>query len=541
MELLEQHFDTAFAAPDGIAKLRELILTLAMQGKLVEQNPNDPPASELLKDISAEKQRLVKAGKIKQPKPLPPIKSEEVPYELPQGWEWVRLGELFTIVYGKGLPTSNLTTEGYEVFGANGIIGKYSKFLYESPQLLVSCRGAYSGKPNISPPQCFVTSNSLVLENTWDFLELRFFYYAIEIADKTKIVTGSAQPQVTTTNLEPFVVPLPPLREQQRIVAKIDQLMARCDELEKLRTDREQQRLAVHTAAIKQLLDAPDGPAWDFIQQHFAELYSVNENVAELRKAILQLAVMGKLVPQHPNDPPARELLKEIEAEKQRLVKTGKIKQPKPLPSIKPDDVPYQLPQGWEWVRLGSLSPEFQNGISKRSATDGRETIVLRLADIVGNEVSLEDTRSIRLNESERSKYLLSDRDILITRVNGSVDLVGSFIRVRQPTQPIAYCDHFIKMQLPKNFIDVDYLHTISKGTFIRRQIEDKFVTTAGQKTVNQTHIATMVLPLPPVPEQQRIVARVNQLMTLCDTLEQQIDTATGKQTELLNAIMAQV
>ncbi len=137
--------------------------------------------------------------------------------------------------------------------------------------------------------------------------------------------------------------------------------MARCDELEKLRKQREEKRLAVHAAAIKQLLDAPEGSAWDFIQQHFGELYTVKENVAELRKAILQLAVMGRLVPQDANDPPASELLKEIEAEKQQLVKAGKIKKPKPLPPIKPEEVPYELPQGWEWVRLDDLA-EIVNG-----------------------------------------------------------------------------------------------------------------------------------------------------------------------------------
>lgn len=203
--------------------------------------------------------------------------------------------------------------------------------------------------------------------------------------------------------------------------------------------------------------------------------------------------------------------------------------------------MPYELPQGWEWVRLGDLNPEYQNGISKRGSNDGHKTIVLRLADIAGNQVSLENTRSIQLTDKELEKYLLNDGDILITRVNGSVDLVGSFIRVRQIQRPIAYCDHFIRMQLPLKFFDVDYLHVISKGALVRRQIEGKFVTTAGQKTVNQTHITTLVLPLPPLPEQHRIVARIDQLMALCDTLDQQIDAATGKQSELLNAVMAQV
>jgi type I restriction enzyme S subunit len=567
MELLEQHVDTAFAAPDGIAKLRELILTLAMQGKLVEQNPNDPPASELLKKIEAEKRRLVKAGKIKQPRPLPPIKPDEVPYELPQGWEWVRLGEVSSYIQrGKGPQYADFSTHrvisqkcvrwyGLDLEPARYIdpasLEKYEpiRFLREGDLLWNSTGTGTIGRACLVPQEIedeeIVADSHVTVVRRIEISPL-FLWRWIQSPMVQNEIEGSASGttnpiELNTSTVINHLMPLPSLSEQHRIVAKIDQLMARCDELEKLRTNREQQRLAVHAAAIRQLLDAPDGSVWDFIRQHFAELYSVKENVAELRKAILQLAVMGKLVPQDRNDPPARELLKEIETEKQRLVKAGKIKQPKPLPPIKPEEVPFPLPQGWEWVRLGSLSPEFQNGISKRGSSDGRDTIVLRLADIVGNEVSLEDTRSIRLNENERSKYLLKDRDILITRVNGSVDLVGSFIRVRRHTQPFTYCDHFIRMQLPKNFIDVDYLHTISKGAFIRRQIEGKFVTTAGQKTVNQTHIATLVLPLPPFPEQHRIVARVDQLMTLCDTLDQKLDAATSKQTELLNAMMAHV
>jgi type I restriction enzyme S subunit len=216
----------------GIKKLRELILDLAVRGKLVPQDANDEPASELLKLIQAENAKLIAEGKIKKDKLFPTLTEEEKPFNLPLNWEWTRLGNLFDVVYGKGLANSELTEEGYEVFGANGIIGHYSSYLYSEPQLLISCRGAYSGKPNISPPLCFITSNTLVLQNTWKCLDLKFFFYALTIADKEKIVTGSAQPQVTTTNIDPFSVVLPPLAEQHRIVAKVDELMALCDQLE---------------------------------------------------------------------------------------------------------------------------------------------------------------------------------------------------------------------------------------------------------------------------------------------------------------------
>ena len=462
-KLLEQHFDTAFAAPDGITRMRELILTLAMQGKLVEQDPNDPPASELLKEIEAENRRLVKAGKIKQPKPLPAIKPEEVPYELPQGWEWVRLGELVLSIIGGGTPSKNnpafwgggipwasvkdLNVETYLNSTIDSItekaISSSSTNLIPKGSIIV-CTRMGLGKIAINLIDVAINQDlkALILSNNVD--QMFFFkkYKNYKITGSGMTVHGIRQDELLN-----FLFPLPPLPEQHRIVARIDQLMAWCDTLEKLRKERVEKRLAVHAAAIRQLLDPTFTPlniqVHNFLFSHFGELYTVKENVAELRKAILQLAVMGRLVPQDPKDQPASELLKEIEAEKRRLVKAGKIKQPKPLPPIKPEEVPYELPRGWEWVRLGELNPEYQNGISKRESTDGRKTIVLRLADIAGNQVSLEDIRTIQLTDRELEKYILNNGDILTTRVNGSVDLVGSFIRIKQFSLPITYCDHF--------------------------------------------------------------------------------------------------
>jgi type I restriction enzyme, S subunit len=187
---------------------------------------------------------------------------------------------------------------------------------------------------------------------------LKTHYARISLIDSASQTTNIAN--VSLGKLNPFLIPLPPLEEQSQIVAEIDRLMARCDELEKLRADRSQKLLTVHTAALDNLLKAKDSSgfntAWHFITQNFSELYSVKENVAQLRKTILQLAVMGKLVPQDPNDEPASELLRSIELEKQQLVKEGKIKQPKPLLEIQVEEMPYDVPKGWQWVRLGELA-----------------------------------------------------------------------------------------------------------------------------------------------------------------------------------------
>jgi type I restriction enzyme S subunit len=339
---------------------------------------------------------------------------------------------------------------------------------------------------------------------------------------------------ISLGDIKEMFIPAPPLPEQHRIVARIDQLMARCDALEKLRKERETQRLAVHTAAIKQLIDAPDSTAWELIQQHFGELYTVKENVAELRKAILQLAVMGRLVPQDPNDPPASELLKEIEAEKQRLVKAGKIKKPKPLPPIKPEEVPYELPQGWEWVRLNDALDVRDGTHDTPKYVDVGYPLVTS-KNIYTGRLSLEDVKYISKEDhekiAERSK--VDNGDILFAMIGSIGNPVIIDCDVEFSIKNVALFKYFMDGK-PSN----RYLHYY----LVHAQENMKAISSgAVQSFVSLGFLRNYPFPLPPLPEQHRIVARIDQLMALCDTLDQQIDAATGKQSELLNAVMAAV
>lgn len=230
------------------------------------------------------------------------------------------------------------------------------------------------------------------------------------------------------------------------------------------------------------------------LEQHFDAAFAAPDGIKKLRELILTLAMQGKLVEQDPSDQPASELLKEIEQQKRRLVTAGKTKFPKPLPAIEADEVPYEVPTGWEWVRLGELEPQFQNGISKRDGKSGIPVTVLRLADIRENQICSANTRKILLSDSELSQYKLELGDILITRVNGSTELVGSFIINNDSSSHTAYCDHFIRMRFPYSSYNPQFLNLLSKSRLVREQIESKFVTTAGQKTVNQTHISTLLV-----------------------------------------------
>ncbi len=451
-ELLEAHFDTAFSAPEGIQRLRELILTLAMQGKLVPQNSNDLPASELLKDIGAEKNRLVKAGKIKTPKLLPEIISGDVPYVLPQGWQWVRLGSIGNIFNGNSINASEKESkyagaEGLPYIATKDVGYGFDPLDYENGicippdeakfrvahqgAVLICAEGGSAGKKCGLTDRDICFGNKLFANELYGHIPSRFILYAYLspvfrasfAAAMTGIIGG-----VSIAKFVEIPLPLPPLEEQHRIVVKIDQLMARCDALEKLCGAQEVKRLAVHAAALSQLLDAAgDGSAddaWAFITQHFDDLYAVKENVAELRKAILHLAVMGKLVPQDPNDAPASELLKEIETEKKRLVKEGKIKILKPLPEIKPEEIPCPLPLGWAWARLQDVL-DVRDGThdSPRDAIGPNTYPLITSKNFVNGGVDFANARQISAEDHfEIIKRSRVERfDILFSMIGGNI------------------------------------------------------------------------------------------------------------------------
>ena len=536
----------------GIKKLRELILELAVRGKLVPQDANDEPASELLKRIQAEKAKLIAEGKIKKDKPLPPITEDEKLFDLPMGWERVRLGSLFDVVYGKGLANSELTDEGYEVFGATGIIGRYSSYLYSAPQLLISCRGAYSGKPNISPPYCFITSNTLVLQNSWKLLNLKFFFYSLTIAGKEKIVTGSAQPQVTTTNLDPFIIVLPPLAEQHRIVEKVDELMALCDQLENQHSNAAEahEKLVVYllgTLLIPSqppLLHRGGGEAggisggdsdWQRIAAHFDTLFTTDASIDALKQTLLQLAVMGKLVPQDANDEPASELFKRIQAETAKLIAEGKIKKDKPLPPITDDEKSFELPKGWKWANLSDLFALVTDGDHQAPPKAESGVPFLVIGNLNTGIVSLEDCRFVPTVYYEALDWGKKPRknDLLYT-VTGSY---GIPIKV-EITDDFCVQRHVAILKTTKS-TPINYLAYLLQSKYALFYASE-IATGIAQKTVPLTGLRIMPIATPPLAEQHRIVAKVDELMALCDHLKSRITDASRLQQKLADVLVEQ-
>lgn len=554
--LLEQHFDTAFASPESVDRLRELILTLAMQGKLVEQDPSDQPASELLKDIEAEKQRLIAEKKIRKQKPLPTVTEEEIPYQLPASWEWVRLGEVSEYNGRKTLKNDEISPSVW-LLDLEDIEKNTSKLLYRAT---FSERQSKSNKSEFKKSDVLygklrpyldkvivadddgVCTTEIVPIVPYSGVNSYFLRWLLKrpkfISYVNSLMYGVKMPRLGTADAITSIHPLPPSAEQYRIVAKIDELMARCDTLEALHQQHTEKRLKVHSAAIQQLLEQPESNAWDFIQQHFNELYSVPENVTELRKAILQLAVMGRLVPQAPNDPPASQLLEEIQAEKERLITENKIRKQKSLPPISSEEIPYKLPTSWQWVKLGHAGT-LERGRSKhrprndKKLFEGGSYPLVQTGDVSKAKTSNDTifTCSSYYNEAGLKQSQLWSKGTLCITIAANIAETG-FLGMDAciPDSVVAFISHNKStVRLVKFFID------------IAKEDLEKFAPSTAQKNINLEILNNLNFPLPPLPEQQRIVEKIDQLMALCDQLDVQITTRNEKQQALLNAVMAQI
>ncbi|EQA7862472.1 restriction endonuclease subunit S [Escherichia coli] len=343
----------------GIKKLRELILELAVRGKLVPQDPNDEPASDLLKRIAAEKAELVKQGKIKKQKPLPEISEEEKPFELPEGWEWVHLPDIYCSISesSRKIKSSEILPEGkYPVIEqSQEFISGYcnNECLLIKLNNPVIVFGDHTRNIKFIDFDFVVGADGVKILSPILICE-RFFFW--QLRSFKLDVRGYARHFKV---LNSCLFALPPIAEQERIVEKVSSLMSLCDQLEQ----QSLTSLDAHQQLVETLLGtltdsqntAELAENWARISEHFDTLFTTEASVDALKQTILQLAVMGKLVPQDPNDEPASELLKRIAQEKAQLVKEGKIKKQKPLPPISDEEKPFELPEGWEWCRIGNI------------------------------------------------------------------------------------------------------------------------------------------------------------------------------------------
>ncbi|SNX60488.1 type I restriction enzyme, S subunit [Nitrosomonas ureae] len=543
----------------GIQKLRELILELAVRGKLVPQDPNDEPAGELLKRIQAEKAKLVAEGKIKKDKPLPPISDEEKLFELPQEWEWTTLASISLIN-----PRNNAEDNSSTSFVSMAMIGakfnssheQETRFWKEIKQGFTHFAEGDIGVAKITP--CFENSKACIFSGLLNgigagttelhivrvinkTLAPRYVLAYLKspkflLMGETKMTGTAGQKRLPKEFVESNPFPLPPVAEQHRIVAKVDELMALCDQLETqhINATEAHEKLVNHLLGIlTQSQSAGDFNAnWQRIAAHFHTLFTTEASIDALKQTLLQLTVMGKLVPQDPNDEPASELLKRIQAEKARLVAEGKIKKDRPMPPITNEEKPFELPQGWEWVRLDELGVT-QTGTtppSKDRENFGCHIPFIGPGDIKNGEI---DYSGEGLSEIGLSKGRLIGKDsVLMVCIGGSIGKHA--VNDRDVT-----CNQQINTLTPYLPVSVKYVYwamsTISfQGAVIGQS--------GGSATpiINKQKWSSIPIPLPTFAEQHRIVAKIDELMTLCDQLKSAIAQASQLQKKLADGVVEQ-
>ena len=548
MNRLLDNIDVIADAPGGIQKLREHILDLAVRGLLVPQDPADEPASELLKRIKAEKDKMMAEGKIKKQKPLPPIEPDEVPYELPEGWEWVCLESICHQITDGAHHTPNYVPKGIPFLSVKNLTnGKldFSNTKYisedEHKRLISRCHPekwdvllTKVGTTGIAkvididrPFSIFVSVALLKLSKS--LIDSQYIERLINSPLVRKYseygTEGVGNKNLVLRKIRLFVVPLPPLTEQKRIVARVDQLMPLCDLLEEKQQKRNSKRIHLNNSALDKLLNAENAETfqihWQRIAQNFDTLYSVPENVSKLKSAILQLAVQGKLVEQDPNDEPASELLKKIKSEKDKLIAKGKIKKQKPLPPINPDEVPYELPQGWEWVRFINAGM-LERGKSKHRPRNDQTLFTngeYRLVQ-TGDISSAKDhnyivhTFTSLYNEVGLAQSKMWPSGTLCITIAANIAETG-FLKYDScfPDSIVGFTS-LIGDVVSKY---VNFFLIVTKSHLI------DYAPSTAQKNINLGILNNLLFPLPPLAEQKRIVAKVDQLMTLCDNIEKRL------------------
>ena len=487
-------------------ELKNSILQLAVQGKLVEQRPEESTAEELYKQIQAEKQALIKAGKIKKEKPLPEITEDEIPFEIPESWKWVHWGEVINIVSARrvhqsdwkseGIPfyrareIAKLAENGYvenELFISQELFDEFSKSGVPQPgDLMVTAVGTLGKTYIVKQDDHFYYKDASVIcfENYGHILPEYLKYVMQSEMMNNQIRSNSSGTTVATLTMVRMVeyfFPLPPLAEQKRIVARLEELLPLIERYEK---------------------------AWSRLED-FNKRFP-----GDMQKSILQMAIQGKLVEQRPEEGSGEELYRKIQSEKRELIKAGKIKKEKPLPEITEDELPFEIPESWKWARWGDLSESIQYGYNAPAQESGRIKMV-RISDIQDGRVLWNSVPYCEISEKDIPTYLLSANDILFARTGGTV---GKSYLVKSVPEESIYAGYLIRTRYSSHLCS-EYMKYFMESQLYWDQLHNGTIATA-QPNCNGKTLSRMILPLPPLAEQKRIVARLEELLPLCERLK---------------------
>ncbi|MFR6290968.1 MAG: restriction endonuclease subunit S [Peptococcaceae bacterium] len=496
-------------------ELKNSILQRAIQGKLVEQRPEEGNAEELYQQIQAEKQRLITEGKIKKEKPLPEITEDEIPFEIPESWKWVRLGSVLRKLGAGSTPTGgkavyvssgvkfirsqNVYNDGLRLadiaYITEEVNNKKSGSIVQAKDILLNITGGSIGR-------CALVSDDFDIANINQHVmiirtidsDIRYWLHSVLISPYVQtlimaVQVGVSREGLSATKLSNFLVPLPPLAEQKRIVAKIEELLPYIDRYEQ---------------------------AWSRLEE-FNKRFPV-----DMQKSILQRAIQGKLVEQRPEEGTGEELYQQIQEEKQRLLAKGKIKKEKPLPEIIEDEIPFEIPDSWKWVRLNDVVHGIEAGKSfkcnETPPKDG-ECGIIKVSAVTWGTFRECESKTCYSNQDWVPEYEIKPGDFLMTRAN-TKQLVGACVIVEAISKKLMLSDKTLRIHFSGSIYNRFLLWCI-RSAIIRTQIESAATGTSdSMKNISQKLIQSLILPLPPLAEQKRIVARLEELLPLCERLK---------------------
>jgi type I restriction enzyme S subunit len=559
LETFFEQFELLADAPNGVQKLRELILQLAVQGKLVPQDPNDEPASVLLEKIEAEKKRLMKEGKIKNSLKLLPVAVDEISLELPSSWLCICLGDCIELISGQhlGKNEQNEKGEGLPYLTGPADFGEVNptatrwtvtpKAIAKKNDVLITVKGAGVGKTNILALNEAAIGRQLMAIRPI-FVEVKYVYLLV-LASYEKfqaLGTGSTVPGISREDILNFILPLPPLSEQNRIVAKVDRLMSLCDELEARQEKRRDRILQLGEVATSQLL-TPSTPEafnqhWQGICDNFDLLYSTPENVSQLRQAILQLAVMGKLVPWEESKDNLENLIEEIYRENFAFNLSKRDRE--------------QVLREFEIVRQNAHS--YNSGLFKIKAMCICDFITKGTTPASNELLPEGDIPYIKVYNIIKNKLDFFYNPVFISKITHETKLKRSKVFpgdvlmniVGPPLGKVAIVnDEFPEWNInqalaifrPVKSIDNKFLYYVLSCYSTLEEVLKETKGTAGQDNLSLEQCRNLQIPLYPLSIQKCIVAKVEQLMSLCDELEAKLKQSISDRKKLMETAVRQV
>ncbi|MBR1661166.1 MAG: restriction endonuclease subunit S [Acidaminococcaceae bacterium] len=449
--------------------LRQKVLDLAIRGKLTEQLPEDGTAEELYAKIQEEKQTLIKEGKIKKEKPLPPIAEDEIPFEIPANWKWVRIGSVFTLKAGKNIAASlihDIESEDYcyPCFGGNGLRGYVNQTNVSGLHALIGRQGALCGNINFADGDFYATEHAIVVNEYSEKTDTKWSGLTLKTLNLNQYATSVAQPGLAVNKIEKIVMPLPPLAEQKRIVEKIESIFVVLDKI-------------------------------DLLQSEYVN------NLSALKTKIIEAGIQGKLTEQLPEDGTAEELFEKIQEEKQSLIKEGKIKKEKLLPPITEDEIPFAVPENWKWVRLGTAITLI-SGVDFNSDEyndEGRG-----IPYITGASNFLND--GILVNRwTETPQHIANEGDVLLVCKGSGY---GKTAMCNIKTAHIARQVMAVKKT---EMLSMKFVLFFLKSCF-------NYLKSKGQGLIpgiDRSSVLNIAIPLPPLAEQKRIVAKLDAVLAI--------------------------